>query len=130
MFYNAIVILRVGFFSFIITTNHLSNASVGVHQAFPDVTVEGHVLSVGIWTENVHSHPDLGDYAPSGYAAVFNKKTVNYVINASQYGDGDSAVIQQKGLKRFMYSPSLKNRTGGGYVQYDNKSATYKGIAK
>lgn len=60
-----------GFSANLITTNHLSNASVGINIAFPDISVEGHVLSSGTWAENVHSHNALGDYAPSGYAAVF-----------------------------------------------------------
>lgn len=119
-----------GFSANLITTNHLSNVSVGVNIAFPDISVEGHILSSGTWSENVHSHNGPGDYAPSGYAAVFNKNTVSYVINASQFGDGDSGVTQQQGLKRYIYSPSLKNRIGGGYVQYNNKSATYKGNSK
>lgn len=118
-----------GFSANLITTNHLPNVSVGVNIAYPDISVEGHRLKDGTWSENVHSHNGTGDYSPSGFAPLFINGTVKYGVNPLHEG-GDRGNKDIKGLKRYMYSPSLKNRLGGGYVEYNSNQAIYKGKTK
>ncbi|KIC62796.1 hypothetical protein RM51_11495 [Chryseobacterium taiwanense] len=90
----------------------------------------GHVLKDGTHTENVHSHPSIGDYAPSGFAVLFPNGQPSYGINPFHGKGGDKGNPQTNGLTRYLYSPSLVKSVGRGYVQYDDKNAIYKGKTK
>ncbi len=114
----------------LITTNHLSNASVGIHNAYPDISIGGHTLSSGTWSENTHSHNGPGDYAPSGFGVLFLNGNASYGINPLHGAGGDRGNKEINGLKKYIFSPSLEKRTGGGYVEYNSSKATYKGKTK
>ncbi|PXW12539.1 RHS repeat-associated protein [Chryseobacterium sp. CBTAP 102] len=119
-----------GYSTSIISTNHSVNQVFNAADMLAPYIFGGHTIQDGTHTENVHSHPGNGDYAPSGFAALFINGTVKYGINPFHGSGGDRGNPQIKGLTKYMYSSSLKNRLGGGYIQYDNQNATYKGKTK
>ncbi|WP_317167756.1 RHS repeat-associated core domain-containing protein, partial [Chryseobacterium sp. Tr-659] len=123
-----------GYSTSIISTNHSVDQSYNAGFMLAPYAFGGHVIQDGTHTENVHSHPSGTGYAPSGFAGLFMNGKVSYGYNPL-HGDGekeggDRVLKQIPGLTRFLYSRALNKRMGGGYVQYDNKNATYKGKTK
>ncbi|WP_291872396.1 DUF6443 domain-containing protein [Chryseobacterium sp.] len=124
-----------GFSSNLINTNHLSNVVQQANLILPYLNLSQgnglHIVKDGSWVENVHSHPTItGQMAPSGFAERFTNGSVTFSINPLHGYDGDRSTSEIKGLTRYMYSPMLNKKLGGGYVQYNNSTATFKGKTK
>ncbi|WP_373567413.1 RHS repeat-associated core domain-containing protein [Chryseobacterium sp. WG23] len=124
-----------GFSSNLINTNHLSNVVQQANLILPYLNLSQgnglHIVKDGSWVENAHSHPTItGQMAPSGFAERFTNGSVTFSINPLHGYEGDRSTSEIKGLTRYMYSPMLNEKLGGGYVQYNNSTATFKGKTK
>ncbi|MDX8575499.1 MULTISPECIES: RHS repeat domain-containing protein, partial [Elizabethkingia] len=121
-----------GFSSNLITTNYLQNAVIGANELLPNLDLgNGRIIKDGTWSLNAHSHPESsGSIAPSGFTAYKNNGDLKFSINPLHGNSGDRNINQPSGLTRYMYSPILNKKLGGGYIKYNNKTATYVGKNK
>lgn len=83
-----------------------------------------HFTENSTWTENNHFHPN-GNYQPSGFRAYLVNGSPSFFVANDRPGGDRGFTTNSRAQNHYLYSYNL-----GGYVQYNNNSASFIGKKK
>ena len=124
-----------GFSSNVIGTSHLENVSVSAYKMIADRNLTGgngfHIIGNAKSVINDHSHPMGQNLAPGGFESRFDKKTgaisFKRIITGSNVEDATFSARNPIYKSTNVYSTWKWPTSGKGYINYNEKTATYTG---